>query len=71
MDVGEVIEALLVDPVDIATARAKLPARSGVYAWWTQRGAIPGVPSQPHPREEALELFHVASLLGMRSRLPL
>lgn len=56
---GEVIEALLAGLVDVETARAKLPARSGVYAWWTHRGAIPGVPSQPHPREGTLELFYV------------
>lgn len=59
MDIDELIEALLVGPVDIETARATLPARNGIYAWWTQRGAIPGVPSQPHPREQTLELFYV------------
>lgn len=59
MDVGEVVEGLLVDPVHIDMARATLPERGGVYAWWTDRGAIPGVPLQPHPSEEALDLFYI------------
>ena len=59
MHAGEVIEALLAGPVDVETARATLPDRRGVYAWWTERGAIPGVPAQPHPREEALDLFYI------------
>lgn len=59
MDVAEVIEGLLVGPVHVDTARATLPERGGVYAWWTDRGAIPGVPPQPHPSEEALDLFYI------------
>lgn len=59
MVLDEAIEGLLADPVDVATARATLPDRSGVYAWWTDKGAIPGVPSEPHPREGDLQLFYV------------
>ncbi len=59
MDADDAIEALFADPVDVETTRATLPHRNGVYAWWTERGAIPGVPAQPHPSEEALGLFYV------------
>ena len=59
MELDEAIEGLLADPVDVGTARTTLPDRNGVYAWWTDRGAIPRIPSEPHPREEDLELFYV------------
>jgi hypothetical protein len=59
MDADDAIERLLANPVDVETARTTLPDRNGVYAWWTEHGAIPGVPAQPHPSEEALELFYV------------
>lgn len=59
MDIDEVVRALLADPVGIDVARRTLPDRNGVYAWWTDMQAIPGVPPQPHPREETRELFYV------------
>ena len=51
MDVDDVVQALVSDPVDVEAARRMLPAKNGLYAWWTREGAIPGVPTQPHPRD--------------------
>lgn len=59
MDVDDVVQALVSDPVDVEAARRMLPAKNGLYAWWTCEGAIPGVPTQPHPRDRALALFYV------------
>ena len=59
MDIDEAIDALLGRPIKVDTARAVLPATGGIYAWWTERGAIPGVPENPHPKDENLSLFYV------------
>jgi hypothetical protein len=59
MDVDDVVQALVSDPVDVEAARRMLPTKNGLYAWWTYEGAIPGVPTQPHPRDKALALFYV------------
>ena len=37
-----------------------IPACPGFYAWWLVRGSLPGVPSHPHPRDDAaLDLLYV------------
>lgn len=36
-----------------------LPAKPGLYAWWTMKGSIPGVPPCPHPTEQDLDLLYV------------
>jgi len=55
----EAISTLLGTPVDLETARERLPQRNGVYARWTLAGAIPGVPERLHPVESNLALFYV------------
>jgi hypothetical protein len=59
VEAGEAIQALLADPVDVETARMTLPAENGIYAWWTESGAIPEVPERSHPRDETLQLFYI------------
>lgn len=59
MEVGDAIQALLADPVDVETAIVMLPAENGIYAWWTTRGTIPEVPERLHPRDETLQLFYI------------
>lgn len=44
--------------LDVAKSPAGLPSVGGLYAWWTVKGSIPGVPSCPHPSEE-LDLFYI------------
>jgi hypothetical protein len=47
-------------PVDLLlTTRELLPARSGFYAWWSQRGAIASVPHLPHPLDDRFGLLYV------------
>jgi hypothetical protein len=36
-----------------------LPAQPGFYAWWIERGTIPGVPHHPHPTRSLLGLLYV------------
>ncbi len=59
MDVDETINALLQRPVGVDVARRSLPDLAGIYAWWTDRESIPGVPECPHPDDAALQLFYV------------
>ncbi len=64
LDIEEVIGALSADPVDPIRARATpkaggVPAVHGLYAWWTERGSVPGVPGNPHPRLRRLDLLYV------------
>lgn len=68
-------------PVSTEVARRKpdeggLPERPGFYAWWLKPGSLPGVPSPPHPNQEALDLLYVgiapnseASQQTLRSRV--
>ena len=56
------IIAELVRPAlyDIAEAKAAegAPVAPGFYAWWSIRGAIPGVPAPAHP-SEAFDLLYI------------
>lgn len=36
-----------------------VPAVGGFYAWWVTGGALPGVPSTPHPSETGVDLLYV------------
>lgn len=55
-----VLEALTGTPVplDVAKGREGLPTTGGLYAWWTVKGSIPGVPPCPHPSDD-LDLFYI------------
>jgi hypothetical protein len=59
--VSEVIDKLLGVPVTLehASSPGGLPKEPGLYAWWTVRGSIPGVPQCPHPTQDRLDLFYV------------
>lgn len=59
MNVHEAVKVLLAKPADLVKARQKLPLSNGLYAWWALRGSIPGVPENPHPEDEGLDLFYV------------
>ncbi|MEW6581912.1 MAG: GIY-YIG nuclease family protein [Actinomycetota bacterium] len=53
------------DPLDLASlARVSLPER-GIYAWWVEDGALPGVPTTPHPVATSFGLIYVG--IGPRS----
>jgi hypothetical protein len=59
-----VARALLAAPVDPVNAERPpseggVPAERGFYAWWVRDGAIPEVPSQPHPKVAQLSLLYV------------
>lgn len=43
----------------MSMARGSLPEAAGVYAWWTDRNSIPGVPERPHPDNPDLQLFYI------------
>jgi hypothetical protein len=36
-------------PVTVDEAKSLVPSEPGFYAWWIRPGALPEVPSQPHP----------------------
>jgi hypothetical protein len=57
-----VVRALSVPPTAVhvvRTQRELVPRQAGFYAWWARRGAIEGVPRQPHPLDDNLDLFYV------------
>ena len=60
-DFEEILDALTARPKPLREAQAKngIPAKAGLYAWWTKPGSIPGVPECPHPMEPELDLFYI------------
>jgi hypothetical protein len=61
-DASAVVDALEAPPlrVDVVLQRRELvPLQPGLYAWWARKGAIEGVPRQPHPLDNDLDLFYV------------
>lgn len=61
-DAGAVVRALQRRAVPVAqvlATRELVPAAPGFYGWWSQRGAIAGVPHAPHPHDERLSLLYV------------
>jgi hypothetical protein len=61
-DAVAVAHALQSPPVssDLVLRRRELvPPDPGFYAWWARRGAIAGVPRQPHPLNADIDLFYV------------
>ena len=76
-----IIAQLLDTPRDVATVRLSaaaggIPTSAGLYAWWVQHGALPGVPAYPHPTEPGWDLLYIgiaprnlASPATMRSRV--
>jgi hypothetical protein len=61
-EAATVAHALQVTPVavDFVLGRRELvPREAGFYAWWAHRGAIDGMPRQPHPLEDDLDLLYV------------
>jgi hypothetical protein len=61
MGVDEVVRALtgITHSLEETKSPAGLPAQPGLYAWWTKKGSIPGVPACLHPTEQDLDLFYV------------
>jgi hypothetical protein len=47
-------------PLHVVLGRPDLlPATSGFYAWWMNRGALPDVPHVPHPSDSDVALIYV------------
>jgi hypothetical protein len=47
-DVNDVLAVLGGKPLALDTARVLLPKVGGLYAWWSAKGCLPGVPTKPH-----------------------
>lgn len=74
--IDEVVASLTGPTRALRDAAELIPAKAGLYAWWTRRGSIPAVPICPHPMEPQLDLFYVgispsraASSATIRSRV--
>jgi hypothetical protein len=61
-DVERIVRVLLEPPADLqraSDAERGIPREPGFYAWWAATGAIKGVPPNPNPMVEGLDLFYV------------
>jgi hypothetical protein len=60
----QVLTSLLAVPASLSVAMRSetdggLPSSGGLYAWWASSGALPGVPSRPHPTLQELDIIYV------------
>lgn len=58
-DVKTVVTDLRRTPETLSAARANLPPKGGFYTWWCKRGALPHVPSRPHPTFPGYNVLYV------------
>ncbi len=56
-DKEDIVSALRGSPKPPLEAKAQLPKESGFYSWWVRPGAIPEVPTTPHPSENWCLLY--------------
>jgi hypothetical protein len=50
-------------------ARRALPARPGLYTWWTTPDVLPGFVSPPHPCEPNRRLLYLGIATNLRRRI--
>lgn len=63
------IAELRADPISAADIRTRVPATSGIYAWWASPTVLPALTGQPHPSTPDLRLLYVGLATKLRSRL--
>ena len=68
-DAPTVAEELCGPPVDADGAQATLPRGSGLYAWWSPPGLVPGVTGPAHPSVDGLELLYIGLARNLRTRV--
>ena len=65
----DVVAGLLADPISPADVRSRVPAASGLYAWWADPEVLPALSGPPHPAIPDLRLLYVGIATRLRSRL--
>ena len=68
-DAPTVAKELCGPPVDADGAQATLPRGSGLYAWWSAPGLVPGVTGPAHPSVDGLELLYTGLAKNLRTRI--
>lgn len=59
VDKQAAIAALTGQTFSLEVAKAELPMTGGLYAWWVEGPALPGVPTSKHLPESDVALLYV------------
>jgi hypothetical protein len=69
LSIDAVIADLVAGPISPSEIAVRVPASSGLYAWWGPLEVLPDLHGPTHPSEPALRLLYVGIASRLRSRL--
>jgi hypothetical protein len=67
--IDTIIADLVAGPISPSEITARVPASSGLYAWWGPPEVLPDLHGPAHPSEPELRLLYVGIASRLRSRL--